>query len=101
MRLESEVKISIIMAVNKKHEFIEKAIDSILLQTFKEFEFLIIINGDYENLIPFLEKYKLKDKRIKIYRSDIKQLQYNLNFGIDKAQSNIIARMDSDDIILL
>lgn len=100
MSLKTEIKISIIMAVNKKHEFLERAIESILLQTFEEFEFLIIVNGDYKRLLPILEKYKLRDERIKIYKTDIKQLQYNLNFGIDKAQSNIIARMDSDDISL-
>lgn len=91
-------EISVIMAVNRYDNFVEEAINSILNQTFKNFEFIIIVNGDNEKLIPELKKIKNRDDRVEIYETQIKQLQFNLNYGLNISRSEIIARMDSDDI---
>lgn len=96
--MKKKPEISVIMAVNRNDKFLMKAIDSILNQTFKNFEFLIIVNGDNEILIPKLKKIEAKDERVKVYETKIKQLQFNLNFALNLSKAEIIARMDSDDI---
>lgn len=97
--IEKKPEISVLMAMNRIDSFTESAILSILNQTFKNFEFLIILNGKEANKIKMkMEKYQKLDNRIKIHTTKISQLQYNLNYGLDVAQADIIARMDSDDI---
>lgn len=45
-----------------------------------------------------LQSFCQKDSRVRLYQTSIKQLQYNLNYALDLAQAEIIARMDGDDI---
>lgn len=87
--------ISIIMSTsNTKKEYLEIAINSILKQTYKNFEFLIINDGG--NDIEYLQK--LKDKRIKIIKHEKRLgLAKGLNEAIKIAKGKYIARMDSDD----
>ena len=90
-------KVSIIMATYKTPEqYLKKAIESILNQTYANFEFIIIVDGDLENK-AIVEKYN--DKRIKIvFNKKNMGLPYSLNKGIDISSGDYILRMDSDDI---
>lgn len=96
-----KVKVSIIMSTyNETKNELERAIKSILNQTLKEFEFIIILdNPDNIEHKEIINKYLKKDKRIifLINKSNI-GLALSLNKGISIAQSNYIARMDADDI---
>ena len=91
--------ISVIMGVNKFDEFVPLAVNSILAQTFKEFEFIIIANGSSRDEIEYrlLQLYPL-ESRLKIYKSKISQLAHALNIGIENAAYDYVARMDADDI---
>lgn len=91
-------KISVIMAINKFDNYVSSAVESILNQSLKEFEYIIVINGDEEKLIKYFGQLQSKDSRIKIFITQIHQLQFNLNYALNLAQADIIARMDSDDI---
>lgn len=93
-----EPLVSVIMAtLNTPKEFLEKAINSILNQTYKNFEFIIIIDGGNDD--KEIEKYK--DERIKIIKhSQSIGLTKSLNEGIEACNGKYIARMDSDDISL-
>ncbi len=90
-------KVSVIMATYKTPEqYLEKAIESILNQTYVNFEFIIIVDGDLENK-AIVEKYD--DKRIKvIFNKKNMGLPYSLNKGIELSSGEYILRMDSDDI---
>lgn len=93
--------ISVIMAVFKEpKDWIKDAIDSILNQTFTNFEFIIINdNPDNSELQTFLNENKKTDKRIKIVRNKKNLgLTKSLNIGLLKASGSFIARMDADDI---
>lgn len=90
--------ISCVMAVNKDNPFLEQAIESILCQSYSNFEFLIIANACTDEFWDYLKSFS--DSRIRLFRSSIGQLQYNLNIGIDNARGEFIARMDADDISL-
>jgi glycosyltransferase involved in cell wall biosynthesis len=78
--------------------YLKEAIDSILAQTYHEFEFLIINDGSKDDTKAIIDSYK--DRRIKVIHQDNKGLITTLNEGIEMATGNIIARMDADDVCL-
>jgi len=93
------VKVSVIMPVYNSERFIAMAIDSILSQTYTNFEFIIIDDCSTDNTPKILENYK--DPRIRIVKN-VKNLGLaeSLNFGISLSNGEFIARMDADDISL-
>lgn len=89
--------VTVLMPVYNAGEFLKEAIDSILNQTYEEFEFLIINDGSTDSSVNIIESYK--DKRIKlIHNIENKGLVESLNKGIEIAQGKYIIRMDADDI---
>lgn len=96
-------KISIVMGVyNEKKEELCQAIDSILNQTYQNFEFIIILDSP-ENieLLMILKKYETLNKKIKlIVNKKNMGLPKSLNRGIEEATGDYIARMDADDIAM-
>ena len=94
-------KISVIMSVyNEPLEWVAFSIDSILIQTFSDFEFIIVDDNPANiNLLNFLHDYEVKDKRIKIIVNENNiGLTKSLNVALSHAQGEFIARMDADDI---
>lgn len=95
------MKISVVMTTYKeKEEHLRKAIESILNQTFTEFEFIIILDNPTNQLHKdIIEQYKVRDSRIKFYINESNiGLALSLNKGIDIAKGKYIARMDADDV---
>lgn len=94
--------ISAIMSVYNAEKYISQAIDSILNQSFKDFEFIIIEDCSTDNSLAILNSYAEKDSRIKIIQKQenkrMKGFIENLNIGLNEAQGKYIARMDADDI---
>lgn len=91
-------KISVLMAINKKTPYLDKAIKSILNQTFSDFEFLIIANGCNDDLYFTLEEYARIDNRIVLCRTELGGFSFALNYGLNLASAEYIARMDGDDV---
>lgn len=97
----SQPVISVIMSVyNEPVTWIGQAIDSILNQKFRNFEFIIINDNPLgEQQKDILNKFAAKDNRINIIENtENKGLTKSLNIGISKAKGKYIARMDADDI---
>lgn len=95
-------KISIIMPVYNTASFLKESIESILNQTFMDFEFIIV--DDYSNdwSYEILKKYKDKDNRIKLYRNEKNMwISFTRNKLINLSSTNYIATQDSDDISFL
>ena len=93
--------VSVLMAAYNAEDFIQEAIESILNQTYTDFEFLIIEDGSKDSTKNIIESYKLQDQRIRAFYNEInKGLIFSLNRGIDVARGKYIARMDADDISL-
>jgi glycosyltransferase involved in cell wall biosynthesis len=88
--------ITVVMPVFNGEKYIEDAVDSVLLQTFKNFELLIVNDGSTDGTLDILNKYN--DVRIKIINIQNNGLVHALNLGISLAKGKYIARMDSDDI---
>jgi O86/O127-antigen biosynthesis beta-1,3-galactosyltransferase len=92
-------QISILLSVKDGEKFVSETIDSILNQTYKNFELIIVVNCSSDNTLRIIQSYN--DSRIKIFKSNICQLNYNLNFALSQAQGEFIARIDADDIAVL
>ena len=93
-----EEKISVVMPTyNTEVSILKEAVDSILNQTFGDFEFIIIDDGSTNNSVEYLKS--LQDQRVKIIRNDTNiGITKSLNIGLRAAKGKYIARMDSDDI---
>ena len=91
--------LSILMPVYKTEPYLEEALDSILSQTFTDFELIVLDDCSPGNAEEILDRYS--DARIVRYRGMVNQgLSNVLNVGLDMAKGRYIARMDSDDISL-
>lgn len=94
--------ISIIMSVYNAEKYLPQAVESILNQSFSDFEFIIIEDCSTDNSLQILKEYEKKDSRIKlIQKPENKKMQgfiENLNIGLKEAKGRYIARMDADDI---
>lgn len=93
--------VSIIMSVYNGENYLAESIDSILNQSYKNFEFIITDDGSKDNSLSILKEYSKKDSRIKlIVNANNKGLIYSLNNMLNLSTGKYIARMDADDISL-
>ena len=93
----SDIKISIIMPVYKVEEYVGKAIESILAQTFTEFEFLIVDDGTPDRSGAICDRYAKKDHRIRVIHKENGGAPSARNTAIDIAQGKYVYFLDSDD----
>ncbi len=88
--------VSVVMAVHNGEAFISESIDSILNQTWTNFELLIIDDASTDKTTTLIKDFS--DHRIKLFKLPKKNgLSKALNIGLQHAQGNYIARMDADD----
>jgi hypothetical protein len=92
--------ISVVMPAYNSERYLKEAIESILHQTFRDFEFIIIADCSTDGTDAILNGYRQKDGRIRIYHQEKKGLIYALNKGCSLAGGKYIARMDADDVSL-
>jgi glycosyltransferase involved in cell wall biosynthesis len=90
--------ISVVMGIYNDRAYVKQAIESILKQSFKEFEFIIIDDGSSDGSYEVAASFK--DPRIRIIRQINHGLVNALNKGVHLARANLIARQDADDISL-
>lgn len=84
---------------NGKEDYLRKAIESILDQTYTNFEFVIVDDGSSDNTPSVLNHYQQLDARIKLFRNDSNQkIVKALNKGLSVSTAPLIARQDADDM---
>lgn len=94
-------RISVAMSVYNGEKYLREAIESILNQTFNDFEFIICDDASTDSSADIVEEYMNKDKRIILIRNENNLgLASSLNKCINHASGEYIARMDSDDLSL-
>ena len=89
-------KVSVVMSVFNQEKYLPIAIESILNQTYTDFEFIIVNDGSNDSSNDIILGYK--DKRIILIEQENTGLPVALNLAISKTKGDFIARMDSDDI---
>ena len=92
------VEVSVVMACYNDESTLSRSIDSILEQTFGQYEFIIVDDGSTDNSWNILLRYRDIDSRIRLFQNQQNMgLAFSLNKGIRAANGPLIARMDSDD----
>lgn len=87
------------MPVHNGEAYLSEAVDSILRQSLRDFELLIVDDASTDESVGIIERYK--DPRIRLLRSSERlKLSGVLNLGLDNARGDYVARMDADDISL-
>ena len=90
--------ISVVMPVYNAESYLEEAIESVVSQTFKDFEFIIIDDGSSDNSLEIIKKFSKNDNRIFYISRENKGIIHSLNEGLNKSSGLYIARMDADDV---
>lgn len=92
--------ISVVMPVYNAERFLSQAIKSVLSQTYKNFEYIIVDDCSTDNSYQICLKFKKKDSRIKLFKN-VKNMGvgFTLNQAISKSKGQYLARMDADDMM--
>ena len=91
--------LSIIVPVYKAEQYLHRCIDSILAQTFTDWELLLIDDGSPDRSGEICDEYAEKDKRIRVFHKENGGVSSARNWGIDEAKGEWIAFVDSDDML--
>ena len=92
-------EISVIVPVYRVEPYLRRCVDSILSQTFTDFELILVDDGSPDNCGAICDEYTLKDSRVRVIHKQNGGLSDARNAGIDIAQGNYLTFVDSDDWI--
>ena len=92
-------KISIIIPVYNVEKYLERCLDSVLNQSYKNLEIILINDGSTDNSLDICLKYAKKDNRIKLINQNNSGISEVRNKGLEAAKGEYIAFVDSDDVI--
>lgn len=92
--------ISVIMPAYNASEYIDQAIESVLNQTFQDFELIVVDDGSQDNTVAIIKRYIDLDRRIRLIQIPHSGVCNASNIGIAESKYQWIARMDADDISL-
>jgi GT2 family glycosyltransferase len=99
-RLGREPRVSVLMAVYNGERYLKQAVESILAQSFEDFEFIVVDDGSTDSSLKSLEQYAARDTRIRFITLPNAGLTRSLNEGLAIATGEFVARMDADDIAM-
>lgn len=89
--------ITVIMLTYNRENLVGRAIESILSQTFSDFEFIIVDNGSSDNSGKIADEYAMKDSRIRVIHRERGNISCGRNTGLDSAKGDYITFIDDDD----
>lgn len=92
-------EVSIIVSIYNTENYLRRCIDSILTQSFENFELILVNDESTDNSGKIIDEYKSKDKRIKVIHKENGGQGSARNRGLDIAKGNYIGFVDSDDWI--
>lgn len=93
--------ISVIVPIYKAEKFLHRCIDSLLMQTFKDFELLLIDDGSPDQSGALCEEYAQKDCRVKVFHKENGGVGSSRQLGLENAQGEYLIYVDSDDWVEL
>lgn len=92
-------KITLILPIFNGEKYISRCIDSVLNQTYKNFELIIINDGSTDKSLNIIKKYAKKDNRIKIINKKNEGVSIARNIGIENSTGDFITFIDADDYL--
>lgn len=96
---ERPVLISVIVPIYNIVEYLQRCVDSIRRQTYRNLEIILVDDGSTDNSGAMAEKFALEDKRIRVFHKENGGVSTARNLGIEKARGDFIGFVDSDDYI--
>ena len=99
MNIAKTPLVSVIIPVYNVEKYLEKCLDSIINQTYKNLEIICINDGSTDSSLEILQKYAEKDNRIKVVNQENKGSGATRNVGLEIAQGEFISFIDSDDFV--
>ncbi len=97
---QGQIQITVLMSVFNGARWLRESIESILTQSFPNFEFIIVNDGSQDESLNIIRRYASLDPRILVVDKSNSGLADSLNVGIESAQGEWIARIDADDIAM-
>jgi glycosyltransferase involved in cell wall biosynthesis len=91
-------RVSVLLVARDAERFIGEAVDSLLAQTFSDFELLIYDDGSSDDSAGVLERAAGRDLRVQLFREEPQGLTWWLRQGVEDARGELLARMDADDV---
>lgn len=98
-RASASPTISVIIPVYNAEKYLRRCIDSVLSQTFTDFELLLIDDGSKDKSGAICDEYAAKDSRVRVFHKENGGVSSARNMGLDNACGNYIAFVDADDWI--
>ena len=92
-------KISVIIPVYNAEKYLYRCIDSVLVQTFTNWELLLIDDGSKDSSGVICDEYAAKDARVRVFHKENGGVSSARNLGLDNARGEWVAFVDSDDYI--
>ncbi|MDD6093718.1 MAG: glycosyltransferase [bacterium] len=96
-----KIKVSVIVPVYNVEEYLARCLDSLVNQSLKDIEIIVVNDGSPDNSQKIIDNYCKKYKNIKSFIKENGGLSDARNFGIEKAQGEYIAFLDSDDYVTI
>lgn len=93
-------ELTVLLPVFNGAQYITEAVESILMQTYTNFELLIINDGSTDDTLVILERLAARDFRVRVVSRENKGLIATLNQGLSLSSTDLIIRMDADDVAL-
>jgi len=97
---QNKIKVSVILPSLNVHKYISECVDSVRNQTLKDIEIICVDAGSIGGTLEILQEKASADSRIILLHSDIKSYGHQVNMGIDIAQGEYIAIVETDDTVL-
>ena len=95
--MENNVKVSVIIAVYNAEKYLVQCLDSVLNQTLKEIEIILVNDGSTDNSMQILEKYQKKDARVRVINQENQGAAAARNAGMKLAVGEYLSFLDADD----
>lgn len=93
-------RVTVLLPVHDAERFLREAVESILAQSFRDFELLAIDDGSSDGSAAILDAFARRDPRVRVVQRPHTGLVATLNAGLALAEGSLIARMDADDVAL-
>jgi glycosyltransferase involved in cell wall biosynthesis len=93
-------RVTVLLPVHDAERYLAEAVESILAQSFGDFELLAIDDGSRDGSAAILDAYARRDARVRVVRRPHEGLIATLNEGLALARGELVARMDADDVAL-
>ena len=100
MNTEKSPLISVIVPVYKVEKYLPACLDSLLAQTYRNFELIVVNDGSPDSCWQIMQRYAAQDARVRSFSKGNGGVSSARNFGLDVARCEYIGFVDSDDLVL-